>query len=135
VFYLLSGALLIFIGLSSLVSKKRASQQKGTRRTFMKVSARHRALAAGIVLATANPIEIIFWITTIGRYLSNHNSSVQIAVNCAAIFLGSVVFYVLLLALIDVTHKRISPRYLAAMTDFFGAAILVYGGFILSRFV
>jgi threonine/homoserine/homoserine lactone efflux protein len=131
-FYLLSGATLIYIGVTSVASKKLAKSNRRLGKGHEAASP-YKAFVAGLILATANPVSILFWITMIGRYFNAHDSHLQIALNSAAIVLGGVIFYMVLMVMTGITHKIISQRYLIVSSDVFGVIILVYGGFILSK--
>lgn len=131
-FYLLSGSTLVYIGLTSLTSRRFIKQQLKKKPERTK-SSNKKAFLAGLILTIANPIGILFWISTIGRYLNSHDSSIQIFANCTAIVIGAIVFDVLLLTIIHTTHKLAPQKYLVALTDVFGAIILMYGGFFVSK--
>jgi len=131
-FYLLSGVTLLYIGLTSIASKKLKPKTVKIR-AKTRISPHHKAFAAGFVLAIANPVGILFWVAIIGRYLNGHENYFQIASNSTAILLGGAFFYALLLFVISLTHKLISPKYMVVLSDVFGVIILVYGGFIMTK--
>jgi threonine/homoserine/homoserine lactone efflux protein len=133
VFYVLSGLTLLVIGLTSLRPKERPRTKAGHVPRRGQISGRHRAFIAGIILATANPISVIFWMTTIGRYFTNHESYLEVAVNALAIIVGAVIFFGLLLLFIRVTHRKVPQKYLVVASDSFGVIIVLYGGFILAK--
>lgn len=133
VFYLLSGATLVYIGVASLASKKLSVDKKTQKRTPSRIHPHSTAFLAGLILAIANPVSILFWITMIGRYFNNHDHFMQVAANCVAIVLGTAVFYALLLYATRMTHRVLSERHLTALSDVFGALILIYGGFVIFK--
>jgi threonine/homoserine/homoserine lactone efflux protein len=131
--YLLSGLTLLYIGLASIASKKLVKRAPALKRGDDKTASQYKALITGLILATANPVSILFWITMIGRYLNNHESYAQIISNSTAIVVGGAVFFGVLLTVIGITHKLMSQKYVVILNDAFGIVILIYGGFIISK--
>lgn len=124
-FYFVSGAILLWIGIRSVLSRPR-HPKKSTAPTIKGVAKRLGAFFTGFVLAVANPVSILFWLSLMGTFAGRMSIPIAVA-NVLSVLIGTAA---LLLMLVFVTYKMrtlLSPRFLLWLTRIFGGIITVYG--------
>ncbi len=124
-FYFVSGAMLLWIGLRSVLSRPRVPK-KSPAPTIKRVTKKLGAFFTGFVLAVANPVSILFWLSLMGTFVGRMSVPVALA-NVLSVLLGTAA---LLLILVLITYKMralLSPRFLLWLTRIFGGTITVYG--------
>ena len=124
-FYFVSGAMLLWIGLRSVLSRPRVPK-KSTAPTITHATKKLGALFTGFILAVANPVSILFWLSLMGTFVGRMSIPIAVA-NVLSVLMGTAA---LLLMLVFVTYKMrtlLSPRFLLWLTRIFGGIITVYG--------
>ena len=131
VFYGLSGLVLLWIGLSAVLAKP---QQKPATHIASKAMKHGNAkgFTIGFVLATANPIAILFWISIIGTYMSEMTPQAAL-LNGLAVLLGAVALFLLLVIAVNRIKKGLSDTFLLWLSRIFGGIIVAYGFSMLLR--
>ncbi|MBC7581824.1 LysE family transporter [Aeromicrobium sp.] len=124
-FFLISGSILIYIGVLALVAKPH--NQKSN--TIVKHS-EVRSLLTGITLAVANPLSFIFWLSLIGGLRSDNTPSMTL-LDILAVMFGALAVFVILIILaknlrsvITLQRERILSRVFGTIITFYGLAIL-----------
>lgn len=124
-FYFVSGAILLWIGVRSALSRPRVPK-KSTAPAIKHVTKKLGALFTGFILAVANPVSILFWLSLMGTFVGQMSAPVAMA-NVLSVLLGTAA---LLLILVFVTYKMrtlLSARFLLWLTRVFGGIITAYG--------
>lgn len=123
-FYGLSGIVLLYIGIASFLQKHTDKQAIATKK---KTGSSLTAYLTGFVLAAANPISIVFWISMAGKMLQDKISLPYIVLNCISIVLGASLVFILLIAVASRSKKSIKARHLLFLSRSFGLIIIAYG--------
>lgn len=130
-FYGITGLLLTYIGVSSLTAK--FSQQ--TAKEEAKAPNRYSSYVSGLVLAVANPLSIVFWISLTGKFYQEYDSILPILLNATSVVIGALILFILLVLAVKFLRKRINTTILAWLARMSGIIILIYGLLTLSRVV
>lgn len=122
-FYATSGALLLYIGAHSLFSKPRydalANEQN--------IKSSYSAFVSGLILAVANPLGIIFWISLTGRLQQQSGNEIILLVNVLSVIMGALILFVLLVSTVKYLRKKIKETHLIVMSRVSGLIIIFYG--------
>lgn len=129
-FYMLSGVVLLYIGLSSLVVKYDGNKPVLSKQ---KDKSNLTAYLTGFVLAAANPISIIFWISMTGKMVQDRIGIAQVVLSCLSIVLGASLVFVLLVVFASRTTNILKNRHLLLLSRGFGLIILIYGAITMSK--
>lgn len=115
-FYVLSGAVLLYIGVISLLKKydKPTISVKNMDKSSL------TAYLTGFVLAAANPISIVFWISMTGKMVQDNISFGAVLLSCISIVLGASVVFILLIALASRSKDNIKTHHLLLLSRGFG---------------
>ena len=125
IFYIASGIILLFIGIQSVLSQPSADaigSPKVAKLRHMHLS----ATFAGIVLAVANPVSIIFWASLMGTFISSMGK-LSAVMNIFAVLLGAVVLFIILVYVAGRMKSYLNDNLLLWLTRVFGGIIIVYG--------
>lgn len=125
VFYLLSGGLLIYIGVSSAFSRPQVANKK---------LRRGQSFITGLVLSLANPVSVVFWVTMVGSFYERSNGYIMPIVSSLAIIFGAVLFFVLLIGLLVRFGNFLRPTLTDWLGRIFGIVIALYGLTYLLRY-
>ena len=119
-FYVLSGLVLVGIGILSIKSRPDLGKRRESRRKLS-------SFLTGFVLATVNPASVVFWIVMVGRFASANTDLVALLANIVSINVGAIFCYAVLIGLVARFRERLSNRHLAVLSRVSGVAIVVYG--------
>ncbi len=129
VFYGVSGLVLIFLGLSSIVSGPRNE----TKKLHLKnKTSSYIAFTSGLLLAVANPLSIVFWIALIGVWMQTANI-MEAGIYSVSVLAGALTLFIILIVVINTPQARVSVKYLTLLSRVFGMVILIYGIVMLSK--
>lgn len=129
-FYALSGAVLFYIGITSLLAKHGGKKPIGNKKQ------NHASLSAfltGLVLAAANPISIVFWISMTGKMVQDKTSIYLVVLNCVSIVLGASLVFIILITFGSRSKNQINTHHLLLLSRGFGLIIFAYGIMTFSR--
>ncbi len=123
-FYLLSGGILFYLGVNSIISKSSPKKSK---------SSNYSALLTGVILSFANPISIIFWISLIGKLTQGSSNSLWIILNVISVVAGAFTLFTLLIIFAKHFHSKNRSKYIRSLSIFFGVILTTYGIIIASK--
>jgi threonine/homoserine/homoserine lactone efflux protein len=130
VFYGLSGGLLLYLGIRSILTKQPQAHII-TKKTGFKST--YSSFLTGYILAVANPLSIIFWISLIGKFHLQSNTFIAMLVNIISTLIGALMLFVLLIILVSYMRNNIKELYLIWMARIFGLILVAYGILTLSK--
>ncbi len=125
IFYLLSGLVLIYIGLVSVVNPSLQHIRQNAKRNY--------PYSMGLVLAFFNPLSILFWISLIGKISLETYNFVYMLGSLVSIFAGSATLFVILIIMIRLFRVKIKQKHIVILSRFFGVVVLVYGLIVISN--
>ncbi len=128
IFYVLTGLVLMYIGLTSLLSKSVDSTSKQTSNSRLS-----SATLTGLILSLANPISIIFWISVIGKMLQKRDSLTYALLNSFSVVAGALCLFGIVIMITSFAHSVFKPKNVVIMSRFFGLLLFVYGLFNLNK--
>lgn len=123
-FYALSGLVLLYIGGSSFMSKRSHPEISGYRKHER---SQYSALLTGFILAAANPISILFWISMSGKMFQQDMSAAGVMANCASIVAGASLVFIILIAVFSRARFRLKAQQFIILSKSFGVIICIYG--------
>lgn len=118
-FYLVSGAVLVYIGVSSIFSA-------GRQTTTVK-PARQHAYTLGLILSLANPVSVAFWMSIVGKFYAETDGYALPWVYSLVVIVGGVLCFVLLIILLNRFGRFIKPGHVVLLSWLFGLILLGYG--------
>lgn len=126
VFYLLSGLVLLWIGISALLEKRQLMQQIDNHAGSLRYNKNAHGFLEGIILAVVNPVSILFWISIMGSLLSEMTMA-EALLNGLAILIGAATLFIFLVLITIKTKNVLSDRLLQNLNTIFGGIIVLFG--------
>lgn len=114
----LSGVLLIYIGVSAIRQNPDAKNAKVSQKS---------AFGAGFVLAAANPLSILFWISLTGRFMKESQSLSITLLLVLSVMCGSLLLFFILILAMRTVKTSLSAVHMKYMSIIFGLIITTYG--------
>lgn len=121
-FYIVSGAVLLYLGISAIMQDKNSLEVARNSPSQLRL-----AYVTGLVLSVANPLSFLFWISLSGKFLKEQQDIYQSVTNSFAVLLGAILLFTLLLVVIKVSKSWFTTIRLVAMSRLFGIIITMYG--------
>jgi threonine/homoserine/homoserine lactone efflux protein len=131
-FYLLSGSVLIFIGISAILSHPKYQTAKADAR---KRRYKLPAIPTGITISAANPIGIVFWVSIIKNFQSSDHTLSRELLNCLSVMLGGLLVYAALIFAVIKLHAAVKHAPYAWLARACGFVVIIYGLIAYSRVV
>lgn len=132
IFYGICGSLLIYLGMFSILTKH---DQNHIEIHTKKRRSKYTAFSTGLFMSLVNPIRILLWISIIGKIIQDTGNNGWVIVNSLATIVGAIIFYGLLVMIINILDKKITVTHLSLLSRSFGVVLLVYGFVTLSKIV
>lgn len=129
VLYVLGTFILGYIGISALRLKKENIEQ-----SYKSKSIHHNSLIAGFSIAITNPVAIALWLSLVGSYLTE-TSRLNIVINLFFLAFGLVLFYLVMVTVVNLTKHKIPEKYILLLSKLFGLILLFYSVSFLYRFI
>lgn len=127
IFFVMSGSILLFIGLSTFLAKPQLLRSQ----TIMNGSGAS-SLFAGLILAVANPLSFVFWLSLIGGFRDGKTIT-DTVLSISAVVVGALSVFVLLLLAAKRLQTIITPRREQFLSRLFGALIILFSLVILYK--
>ena len=129
VFYTLNGVLLIVVGLLAL----RYEAPDSLDSVSLPIQTKKNGFFIGLLLAIANPLSIIFWVSLVGRFMENNVAYGWVLFQVASVVMGSITLFVLLILVVKRLGKRIKKASLRRISLFLGFLLIAYGSISISK--
>lgn len=130
VLYAVSGGLLLYLGIHAIIAKV---PNHPASHTSHKSDTAYRPFLTGLILAVANPLSILFWLSLIGRFSSEQTSSLLVITQALFVVLGALTLFIALVALIKQLGASISTTRLLLLSRVCGCVITIFGIMTIAR--
>ncbi|MCK5474170.1 MAG: LysE family transporter [Candidatus Aenigmarchaeota archaeon] len=128
-FFLLGGAILVWIGMSSLKTNK-----EDIVKSYNKKISNSNSIALGFGLAL-NPMALVVWPSVGGAYLAQYTFGMDALINIILIAFGVLLFYFVLAYGVYYKRHKISIKYVLLLSKIFGVLLLGAGLYFFYQFV
>lgn len=126
VLYLSSGLILLWIGLSASLTKPEKQHMPEVGINFTEYGDWVKSFSVGVILAVANPVSILFWVSIIGSYIVDMTLAAAL-LNGIAVLTGALFLFLLLVLVVGRAKKNLDNRVLLWANRIFGGIIIFYG--------
>lgn len=126
-FFIISGSILLFIGLSTLLAKPQLLKSQA-----IVNGSGASSLFAGLILAVANPLSFVFWLSIIGGFRDGKTIT-DTVLSISAVVAGALSVFVLLILAAQKLQTIITPRREQFLSRLFGALIILFALVILYK--
>lgn len=126
-FFIISGSILLFIGLSTFLAKPQLLKSQA-----IVNGSEASSLFAGLILAVANPLSFVFWLSIIGGFRDGKTIT-DTVLSISAVVAGALSVFVLLILAAQKLQTIITPRREQFLSRLFGALIILFALVILYK--
>ncbi|MDO8657296.1 MAG: LysE family transporter [Candidatus Levybacteria bacterium] len=91
------------------------------------------SLLAGFSIAITNPVAIALWFSLVGSYISGVSRTNAI-INMFSLVFGLVLFYLVMVTIVNFTKHKIPTKYILLLSKLFGVILLLYSISFLYKF-
>ncbi len=124
-----AGALILgYIGISAFKLTK-----ENIEKSYNSKNVNRSSLLAGFSIAITNPLAIALWLSLVGSYISE-TSRVNAIINLFFLAFGLVLFYFVMVTVVNLTKHKIPTRYILLLSKLFGIILLSYSISFLYKF-
>lgn len=119
IFFVISGLLLLYIGYTALVINPQKTQA-------IRTSKASAPLSTGFILAVANPLSFVFWLSLIGGFRSEDNAAMTVF-SIISVVLGALMVFAVIVLLSKRLRRLLTPRREIILSRVLGIIIIFYG--------
>lgn len=127
--YIAGSLILGYIGISAFKLTKENIEKSYNRKRLDRNS-----FVAGFGIAITNPVAIALWLSLVGSYISG-TSGVAAIINLFFLAFGLVLFYLVMVTMVNLTKHKIPTEYILLLSKLFGIILLSYSASFLYRFI
>lgn len=129
VLYIIGAIILGYIGISAFKLTK-----ENIEKSYNGKNIDRNSLVAGFSIAITNPVAIALWLSLVGSYISG-TSRVNAVINLFFLAFGLVLFYLVMVTIVNLTKHKIPTKYILLLSKLFGVILLAYSISFLYQFI
>ena len=130
IFYGVCGAILIALGISSMIKKPSYTTKNIA---HIDHTSGYTAFGTGLLISVVNPVRIILLISVVGKILSETDTLTWAVANSLSFVSGSIVLFITLVTFVHIVQAQVKLQHLTLLSRTFGIILLGFGLVTFSR--
>ncbi len=126
--YIAGALILSYIGINAFKLTK-----ENIEKSYNSKNVDRNSFFTGISIAITNPVAIALWLSLVGSYISGL-SKINAIMNLFFLAFGLVLFYLVMVTVVNLTKHKIPTKYILLLSKLFGVILLFYSISFLYKF-